>query len=135
MTDDPGRLLLLAEDEALLLMDLEATLVGEGFKVLAVSNGTRALSEINSDAARFAALVTDIRLGKGPDGWEVGQRMREVVATMPVVYMSGDSAPEWAANGVPESVMLHKPFVHAQLITALATLLNQSSVTPRVVSS
>ncbi len=38
--------------------------------------------------------------------------------------MSGDSAYDWSANGVPESIMLRKPFVFAQLITALTTLLN-----------
>jgi hypothetical protein len=41
--------------------------------------------------------------------------------------MSGDSAREWSANGVPESIMLQKPFVLAQLITAITTLLNQAS--------
>jgi hypothetical protein len=40
--------------------------------------------------------------------------------------MSGDSAHEWSANGVPESVMLQKPFVMAPLITAITTLLNQA---------
>jgi hypothetical protein len=48
------------------------------------------------------------------------------VSGLPVVYMSGDSAHEWSANGVPESVILQKPFVLVQLITAITTLLNQA---------
>ena len=56
----------------------------------------------------------------------MGHRAREVVSGIPVIYMSGDSAHEWSANGVPESVMLQKPFVMAQLITAITTLLNQA---------
>jgi hypothetical protein len=44
-----------------------------------------------------------------------------------VIYLSGDSAHEWTAQGVPGSVMLQKPFVMAQLITAITTLLNQAS--------
>jgi DNA-binding response OmpR family regulator len=103
MTHSPGRVLLLVEDEALLLMDLEAALTEEGFQVLAVSSGTKALAEIEKGAARFVALVTDIRLGKGPNGWQVGHSIRELLATVPVVYMSGDSASEWAANGVPRA--------------------------------
>jgi hypothetical protein len=46
---------------------------------------------------------------------------------MPVIYMTGDSAAQWSANGVPNSVLLRKPFVDAQLTTALATLLNAAS--------
>ena len=72
-------------------------------------------------------MITDIRLGKGPSGWEVGHRAREIVSGIPVIYISGDSAHEWSANGVPESIMLQKPFVIGQLITAVTTLLNQAS--------
>jgi hypothetical protein len=56
----------------------------------------------------------------------VGKRAREVTSGIPVIYMSGDSIHEWSANGVPESIMLQKPFVIAQLISALATLLNNA---------
>ncbi len=42
-----------------------------------------------------------------------------------MVYMSGDSAPEWDAQGVSNSVMVAKPFVTAQVITALSNLLNE----------
>ncbi len=37
--------------------------------------------------------------------------------------MSGDSATDWAAQGVPKSIMLQKPFVEAQLLTAISSLL------------
>ena len=66
----------------------------------------------------------DIRLGAGPDGWAVARRARELVPTMPVVYMSGDSSPEWSSKGVPNSLMVAKPFAPAQIITAVSTLLN-----------
>ena len=39
--------------------------------------------------------------------------------------MSGDSADQWPSKGVPKSVMISKPFVLAQVVTALATLLNE----------
>jgi DNA-binding response OmpR family regulator len=69
-------------------------------------------------------MVTDIRLGEGPNGWDVARHAREVIPTMPVVYMSGDSANEHSAYGVPDSVMLQKPFATAQLVTAISTLMN-----------
>ena len=74
-------------------------------------------------------MITDIRLGKGPSGWEVGHRAREIVSGIPVIYISGDSAHDWSAKGVPNSVMVPKPFVAAQIITAISTLLNE--VDPR----
>ena len=119
-------ILLLVEDDETLQNLMEIALSDEGFEVVLVSNGTKAIAELDADGARFKGLVTDIRLGAGPNGWDVGRRAREVVSGLPVVYMSGDSAHEWSANGVPESIMLQKPFVPAQLITAITTLLNQT---------
>ena len=38
--------------------------------------------------------------------------------------MSGAHADEWASKGVPNSIMLAKPFAAAQLVTAVSQLLN-----------
>lgn len=119
-------ILLLVEDDVNLKDLLGMALSEEGFEVVMASNGTKAIAELDANGARLKGLVTDIRLGDGPNGWDVGHRAREVVSGLPVVYMSGDSAHEWSANGVPESIMLQKPFVPAQLITAITTLLNQA---------
>ena len=35
-----------------------------------------------------------------------------------------DSAEDWASKGVPNSIMLAKPFAPAQLVTAVAQLIN-----------
>ena len=116
--------LFLVEDDALIRELLEASLTDAGFEVIEVSCGTTALAEFDADAARFRAVITDIRLGVGPDGWAVARRARERVPTMPVVYMSGDSSHEWSSKGVPNSLMVAKPFAPAQIITAVSTLLN-----------
>jgi hypothetical protein len=51
-------------------------------------------------------------LGRGQiDGWEIDRHAREIDPEFPVVYMSGDSAEAWASKGVPNSIMLAKPFV------------------------
>ena len=72
------------------------------------------------------ALITDIRMGEGPDGWEIARRARELNPRLPVIYMSGDSAADWSAQGVPGSIMLQKPFASAQIVTAVASLINQA---------
>lgn len=107
-------------------MDVEAALIEEGFEVVTATNGMGAIEAFDADSSRINAVVTDIRLGKGPSGWDIGRHVREAVPGLPVVYMSGDSSHEWEAHGVPHSVMVPKPFVHTQIITALATLMNNS---------
>lgn len=126
-TDLSTVILLLVEDDSNLQALLRGALQDEGFEVALASNGTKAIAQLDKDGAQFKGLITDIRLGSGPNGWDVGHRAREVSSGIPVVYMSGDSAHEWSANGVPESVMLQKPFVMAQLVTAITTLLNKAS--------
>ena len=126
---DASILLLLAEDEALIRMNLQDELADAGFELVVAANGAQAMAELETDAARFRGVLTDIKLGRGPDGWEIARHARELVPQIPVVYMSGDSAHEWDAQGVPNSIMVAKPFVGAQIITAISTLLNQASAT------
>jgi len=116
--------ILLVEDEPLIVEILTAEFADTGFEVVVASDGNRAIAELDADAARFKAVVTDIRLGKGPDGWDVGRRARELVSDMSVVYVSGDSTHDWSSKGVPESVVILKPFAPTQLVTAVSTLIS-----------
>lgn len=85
---------------------------------------------LDGAGGKYRALVTDINLGRGTvDGWEIARHAREVDPKIPVVYMSGDSGGNWASKGVPNSVMLSKPFAPAQLVTAVSQLLNSGTPT------
>lgn len=116
---------LLVEDELLIRMDIESSLVDAGFDVVDAASGADAMRIFDERPAGFSALITDIRLGQGPSGWDVARHVREKMPTMPVVYISGDSAGDWSSQGVPNSVMIAKPFIFSQIITAISTLLNQ----------
>lgn len=122
--------LLIAEDEALLVPNIEDALIEAGYEIVVVASGAKAIEELERDVSRFRGLVTDIRMGSGPSGWEVAHRARELSPQIPVLYMTGDSAAVWAANGVPNSVLLQKPFAMAQLVTAISQLITQSSAVP-----
>jgi DNA-binding response OmpR family regulator len=115
--------LLLSEDDPILRDILEIALVDAGFTIVIARNGTKALAELEADAARFGAIITDIKLGSGPDGWEVSRRARELVSEIPIIYMSGDSAQDWLSKGAPSSLMITKPFTPVQLITAISSLI------------
>jgi DNA-binding response OmpR family regulator len=116
---------LFVEDEDLIRELNAGELEEAGYGVVVVENGDGALEALDGNADPFCALVTDINLGKGADGWEVGRRARELDEQMPVIYMSGGGAHDWKTKGVPNSVLLGKPFTPNQLIAAVGTLLKK----------
>jgi DNA-binding response OmpR family regulator len=116
---------LFVEDEDLIRELNAGELEEAGYGVVVVENGDGALEALDGNADPFCALVTDINLGTGADGWEVGRRARELDEQMPVIYMSGGGAHDWKTKGVPNSVLLGKPFTPTQLIAAVGTLLKK----------
>ena len=120
----PRILVLVAEDEELILDLIEAVLEDGGFDVRRVLDGAEAITALDSGHSEIGAVVTDIRLGAGPSGWDIARHARQLRPDIPVVFMSGDSAADWTAHGVPNSLMISKPFAPAQIVTAVAQLLN-----------
>jgi CheY-like chemotaxis protein len=57
-------------------------------------------------------------------GWEIARLVRQIDPAFPIVYMTGAAADDWPSEGVPNSILLKKPFAPAQLVTAVAQLLN-----------
>jgi DNA-binding response OmpR family regulator len=108
---------------------IEEALGEGGFEPAIAASGEEAVTLLSGHNGAYRALVTDIGLRGKMDGWEVAQRAREMDAAFPVVYMSGAHAADWASRGVPNSVMLEKPFAPAQLVTALSNLLNSATPT------
>jgi CheY-like chemotaxis protein len=111
---------LYVEDEPAVLELGVSALEEGGFRVASASTAAEAIRQLEAPDAAFAALVTDIDLRDNSSGWEVARRARELFPDLPVVYVSGGSAHEWASRGVPGSVMLTKPFALAQLVVAVS---------------
>ena len=120
---------LVVEDEELLQNLVEETLSDGGFEPVIAASGEEAGTLIRGHKGRYRALVTDINLKGKMDGWEVARHAREVEPEFPVVYMSGAAAADWTSKGVPNSIMLAKPFAPAQLLTAVSNLLNSGTPT------
>jgi DNA-binding response OmpR family regulator len=117
-------LLLVIEDEYPIQEFVEDVLTEAGFAAEIVSSGEEALTLFRGRLKNYKAVVTDVALKGRLNGWEVAAQIRESDPAFPVVYMSGAHADEWASKGVPNSIMLAKPFAAAQLITAVSQLLN-----------
>jgi CheY-like chemotaxis protein len=105
--------------------DPKEVLIEAGFDITTATNGFEALAALDKDGQDLAGLISDIRLGEGPDGWDVARHARELAPAFPVVYMSGDSVAYWSAQGVPNSEILQKPFAAVQLVTAISNFLNE----------
>lgn len=121
--------ILVVEDDPLLHALIEEALTEGGFEVAITSSGEEAITLMSGLKGQYVALVTDINLSGSTEGWEVAQRAREIDSQFPVVYMTGASADEWGSKGVPNSMLLNKPFAPAQLVTAISNLLNAGSTT------
>jgi CheY-like chemotaxis protein len=123
-------LVLVAEDDALTQDLLLDALKDAGFQSELSSSGEDTIALLEADASKYRALVTDINLAGARTGWDVAKRARELRPNLPVIYTTGASADQWASHGVPNSVLVQKPFAPAQIVTAIAQLLNQLSTPP-----
>lgn len=120
-------MLLLVEDEPLILLGIQEALEAGGYTVVAVTSGADAISVLESRHPEIDGIITDVRLGAGPDGWEVSRHARELRPDMPVVYATGDSAPDWPVYGVPQSILVAKPYAPAEMLTAISSVLMRTA--------
>ncbi len=120
-------LLLIVEDEQIIRELLSVALEDDGYEVMVAETGEEAVALLDKHK-NARGVITDVRLGgkRKLSGWDVARHARELNPDIAVVYMSGDSASEWTAQGVPKSVMVAKPFAMSQISTAIANLLNES---------
>lgn len=114
--------ILYVEDEALVAIAVVMALEEAGFAVEHVLNGRLAIMALQKRAEEYVALLTDVRLPE-VDGWLIAKRAREMRHDIPVVYVSGDSAVDWSANGVEGSVMLQKPVTNQEVIATIRALI------------
>lgn len=125
----PVQPILVVEDEPLIRFDIVDTLQAGGYTVSERGDGASAMAWIDG-TTELHGLVTDVNLGDGPTGWMVARHAREKFPRLALVYISGDSIADWAAEGVPNSVVIQKPFAGAQLLTAIANLLLDAGPQP-----
>jgi DNA-binding NtrC family response regulator len=102
----------------------EDALIEGGFETAIAPSAEEAVTLLKSKVMDYRALVTDINLTGRMSGWDVARLAREIDPAFPVVYMTGAAGVEWASRGVPNSILLEKPFAPMQVVTAVSQLLN-----------
>ena len=121
-------MIMVVEDEQLIQALIEDALTEGGFEPSIAASGEEAVTLLRGNRSHYRALVTDINLRGTMDGWEVAKQAREIDPSLPIVYMTGAAPDDWASHGVPNSVLLNKPFAPAQLVIAVAQLLNNAPI-------
>jgi DNA-binding response OmpR family regulator len=108
---------LLVEDDIVVSLELHEFLQDSGFTVEAAYSGDGAMASIKREAPW--ALVTDLDLGRGPDGFEVARYARVARPGLPVVFISGSMGARHPLEGVAGSGFVPKPFQGRQIAEAL----------------
>ncbi len=119
-------LVLLVEDEFFILDIVRASLEDADFAVLTAGHGGDAIHLLDGAQQKVEALITDVRLGDGPDGWAVARYARKLRPDLPIVYFSGHSAADWPAEGVPNSAFLQKPLTARQIVRTVRKAIDQA---------
>jgi DNA-binding response OmpR family regulator len=121
--------IMVVEDDQAIQDLVEEALSEGGFDSVIAGSGEEAVTLLRGNRHHYRALVTDINLRGTMDGWAVAKHAREIDPAFPIIYVTGASADQWPANGVPNSIFLTKPFAPAQIVTAISQLLNTGTPT------
>jgi CheY-like chemotaxis protein len=123
------RLILVVEDDQEIQSIVEDALTDGGYAPAIAPSGEEAVTLLKGNRGRYRALIADIGLRGRMTGWEVASCAREIDPEFPVLYLTGAFAHQWESRGVSYSLLLTKPFVPSQLVTAVSQLLNGGAPT------
>jgi DNA-binding response OmpR family regulator len=114
---------LVVEDDHEIQIIVEDALTEGGFEPAIAPSGEEAVTLLKGNKGNYRALVADVNLRGRMDGLEVARHAREIDPEFPIIYMTGAGTAKWLSRGVPNSILLEKPFAPAQLVTAVSQLL------------
>ena len=109
MTKEAKEKILIVEDEEMARKNLEHILRKEGYKVVAVENGMKALERLNSTT--FDLVITDLKMDK-VDGMEVLENSRRLQPYTEVVMITGYATVNSAVRAMQEGAYYYiaKPY-------------------------
>ncbi len=113
-----GPRILFVEDNVFCAIETCEALREYGYNMVEVHNASDAMRVIE-DQARLSALVTDVDLGPGADGFQIARCARAVYPDLPVVFISASAGARHPTEGVAGSQFIAKPFHPRQIAEAL----------------
>ena len=117
-----GRYALVADDEPLIRMDVEAILTEAGFQVLTAAGADEALDILFSRGPEIELLFTDVQMPPGTmTGYDLARRCAGDMPQIAILVASGAQRPE--PDTLPEGALfLDKPFSPDQVLRCLSQL-------------
>lgn len=101
--------LLVVEDDFLVRLTMADALSDDGFEVIEAGDAQEALSRV-CERTDISAMLTDINLPGGDDGFALARAVRVIRPDLPVVYASGRYSAAESGKSVDGSRFLAKPF-------------------------
>jgi len=114
----PNRRVLFVDDNIMCALDTCEALKGHGYSVVEVHQARDALRVLENHG-RLCALVTDVELGPGENGFELARAARAAYPQLPVVFISGTAGARHPTEGVEGSQFVAKPYHPRQIEEAL----------------
>lgn len=117
--------LLVVEDDRVLRDAIAAALRHEGYRVRSTSRSERAMELVSSFRPDLAVL--DVRFPSGPDGFELGRRVRGV-SDAPIVFVSAADGLEDRLSGFELGAddYIVKPFAMPELLARVGVALRRA---------
>jgi len=93
--DLAGKLIIVIDDEAAIIDGMKVLLCGWGATVIGSTTGEDVVTAVHAAGKLPDLIIADYRLGAGPDGIEIVQRIRqELDPEIPAILVTGTMAPD-----------------------------------------
>ncbi len=127
--DGGGRLAVLIDDEADVLLGLREIVRDWGYDTVTGTSAEQVLERLRADGRTPAVIVTDYRLGELQTGGDAVRLIREQVgAAVPGVILTGDTGPGLRAEAARQGLgIVIKPVAPRQLQETLKKLLGEAA--------
>ncbi|WP_175429601.1 PAS domain-containing protein [Azospirillum argentinense] len=116
-----GRLAVLVDDDAIVLMGLQLILTEWGYAVLAAGSADQAIERLSAQTRVPDIVIADYRLREGRIGTEVILRVRERYGSgIPGVILTGETGPDCLLDATAHGLtVIHKPVTPRELAAAV----------------
>ncbi|WP_451993720.1 PAS domain-containing protein [Azospirillum argentinense] len=115
------RLAMVIDDDAIVLLGLQAILREWGYEVLIAGSGEQAVDKLRSVSRKPDIIIADYRLREGKVGTDAILGIRNLFdAEIPAIIVTGETGPECQRDAVRHGFgLMHKPVTPRQLAGAM----------------
>lgn len=114
--------ILIVDDDVVTALALGDAFDAAGYQVETANDAEHAYAKLADEPRTFSAIVTDINLGGGDDGFEVARRARDANPSIQVAYVTAEASN--LKRFEPDCALLFsKPFDPAEIVNQLSLLI------------